>query len=124
LLTQEGSDRAIALDSVTMMGDPFPLSTAFNFSPDRQTRIMIFAVNLNLEPGEDFSSLTAQAEDSQHGIHPLTVEHVGEVPGCDWLTQVNIKLAPELAGLGDVRVSVSLRGVPSNKILVRIEPPQ
>src|SRR5215208_5298067 len=54
LLTEQNSDLAIALDSVTFVRDPFPLTTVFNFSPDHRTRIMLFG-NLNLLPGENAS---------------------------------------------------------------------
>ena len=74
------------------MRDPFPLGTADNFSLDQRTRIMLFAFGLELMPGEDVSVVTAQAEDAEHRIYPLTVEYVGKVPNLDWLTQVNVKL--------------------------------
>ena len=90
-----------------------------NFSLDQRTRIMLFAVGLELMPGEDLSVVTAQAEDSAHRIFPLTVEYVGKVPNFNWLTQVNVRL-PDGLSAGDVLVSVSLRGAISNKSVVRI----
>jgi uncharacterized protein (TIGR03437 family) len=119
LLTEENTDRAIALDSVTFMRDPFPLTTPSNFSLDQRTRIMLFAIGLELMPGEDASVVTAQAEDAEHRIYPLTIEYVGVVPNFDWLTQVNVRLPDGLANVGDVRVSVSLRGAASNKVVIR-----
>ncbi|PYS49944.1 MAG: hypothetical protein DMF68_08625 [Acidobacteria bacterium] len=121
LLTEEGSERAVALDSVTLMRDHFPISTSYNFSADQRTRIMLFAINLELLAGEDVSAVTAQAEDSQHRIYPLTVEYIGKVPGFDWLTQVNVKLSDALANAGDVWLSIGLRGAVSSKVLVRIK---
>jgi len=120
LLTEVNTNRAIALDSVTFIRDPFPLSTFFNFSSDQRTRVMLFATGLELMPGESISVVTAQAEDSAHRIYPLTVEYVGKVPNFDWLTQVNVRLPDGLAGAGDVLVSVSLRGAVSNKVIVGI----
>jgi uncharacterized delta-60 repeat protein len=122
ILTEPNSERAIAFDSVTMMRDPFPISTNQNFSGDQHTRIMLFAINLELQPGEAFSVVTAQAEDSQHRVFPLPVEYVGKVPGFSWLSQVNVRLRDELANAGDVQVSISLRGVASNKALISIKP--
>jgi hypothetical protein len=121
LLTEENSDRAVALDSVTFVRDPFPLMTMHNFSPDQRTRILLFAVNLELTPGEDYSSVTASAEDAAHRIHPLQVESVRKVPPFDWLTQVAIKLPDTIAGAGEVRVSISFRGAASNKALLSIK---
>jgi hypothetical protein len=124
LITEANTNRAIALDSVTMTRDPFSLLTAHNFSSDQRTRIMLFAVNVDLQPGESISAVAAQAEDSQHRITPLAVESVGKVPNLDWLTQINVRLPDELANAGDVFVNISLRGVTSNRALISISPSQ
>jgi Metallo-peptidase family M12B Reprolysin-like len=121
LLTEGNTNRAIALDSVTFMRDPFPLATAYNFSADNRTRIILFAVNLELMAGEDASVVTAQAEAAGHNLYPLKVEYVGKVPNFDWLTQVVIKLPDAIASSGDVWISIRLRGVASNKVLVSIK---
>jgi uncharacterized protein (TIGR03437 family) len=120
LLTEENTNRAIALDSVTIVRDPFPLTTLHNFSLDQRTRIVLFAVGLELMPGEDVSALTAQAEDAGHRIYPLEVEHVAKVPGFNWLTQVNIRLPGNFLNAGDLLVSVTLRGAASNRVVVGI----
>jgi uncharacterized protein (TIGR03437 family) len=123
LLTEENSNRAIALDAVMFVRDPFALTTTYNLGLDPRTRIMLFATGLNLMAGEDTSVVTAQAEDSAHKIYPLVIEYVGKVRGFDWLTQVNIKLPDGLATGGDVLVSVSLRGAASNKVLIGTRAP-
>jgi Metallo-peptidase family M12B Reprolysin-like len=120
LLTEGNTNRAIALDSVTFLRDPFPLATINNFSLDQRTRITLFALGLELLPGEDVSVVTAQAEDAGHKIYPLKVEYVGKVPGFDWLTQVAIRLPDDFLNAGDLLVSVSLRGTVSNKVVVGI----
>jgi glucose/arabinose dehydrogenase len=120
LMTEVGSDRAIAFDSVTMMRDPFPLFTAFNFSSDHRTRIILFALNADLLPGENSSALTAQAEDSILVVYPLTVEFVGKVPGFDSITQIVVKLPESISGNGDVLVNVTLHGKVSNKVRIKI----
>jgi uncharacterized protein (TIGR03437 family) len=124
LMTEDTSPRALALDSVTFLRDPFSTATSLNFSSDHRSRIMLFAANAGLMPGEDISAVTAQAEDSQHRVFPLTVEFVGQVPNFEWLTQINVRLPDELANAGDVRVSISLRGVTSNQALISISPSQ
>jgi hypothetical protein len=121
LLTEESTNRAIALDSVTFMRDPFPLATAYNFSADHRTRLTLFAVNLELMAGEEASVVTAQAEDGGHNFYPLQVEYVGKVPNFDWLTQVVIKLPDAIASSSEVWISIHLRGVASNKVLVSIK---
>lgn len=120
LLTEANTNRAVALDSVTFIRDPFPLTTINNFSLDQRTRVTLFALGLELLPGGDIAVVTAQIEDAEHKIYPLKVEYVGKVPGFDWLTQVVIKLPDDFLKAGDVMVSVSFRGAVSNKALLGI----
>ena len=119
LLTEANTNRAIALDSVTFIRDPFPLTTANNFSLDQRTRITLFALGVTLSSVEDISVLTAQVE-AAGKIYPAKVEYGGKVPGFDWLTQVVIRLPDELLNSGDVLVSISLRGAVSNKVIIGI----
>jgi choice-of-anchor B domain-containing protein len=121
LLTEWNSTRAIALDSVTRTREPFAVESARNFSADGQTRVMLFAANVNLAPGEPQTAVTAQAEDSQNRIYPLAVEYVGAFPGYERVTQVVVILPDELANAGDVSVSLNVRGTPSNKALMKIQ---
>lgn len=120
ILTEENTDQAIALDSVNMLRDPFALTTAFNFSSDQRTRIMFFAINADLLPGENSSAVTCQIEDAQQMNHPATVEFVGKVPDFNWLTEVVIKLPDSLVGNGDVFISITLHGQTSNKARIKI----
>jgi hypothetical protein len=122
LLTQENTARAIALDSVTLMREPFQVEAIHNFSSDQRTRVMLFATHLEFAPGENSSALTVQAEDAQHRVYPLIVEYVGEVPNFYWLTQVVVKLPDQLENAGDVSLSISLRGATSNRALINIKP--
>jgi uncharacterized protein (TIGR03437 family) len=96
--------------------------TAQNFSPDGHARVMLFALNLDLLQTENSSAVTAQAVDSSQRVYTLPVEYVGKVPLFDWLSQVIVKLPGELAGSGDVQVSINLRGATSNKVLLRLKP--
>ena len=105
---------------MTFLRDPFPLAAINNFSLDQRTRITLFAVSLELLPGEDVSVVTAQAEDVGHKIYPLKVEYVGKVPGFDWLTQVVIRLPDDFLNAGDFLLSVNLRGAVSNKAVIGI----
>jgi len=76
---------------------------------------------VELKPGETSAVVTAQAEDSQQRTFPLPVEFVGKVPAHTWLTQINIKLSDEVSNLGDVIVSIRVRGVTSNKVLLNLK---
>ena len=61
LLTEEDSWRAVALDSVTFVRDPFSQINNHNFSSDRRTRIVLFSPNIDLAAGEDRSSASLQS---------------------------------------------------------------
>ncbi|HET9525163.1 MAG TPA: PQQ-dependent sugar dehydrogenase [Pyrinomonadaceae bacterium] len=121
IVTETNSDLAIALDSVTMMRDPFPLTTLFNLSTDGRTRLMLFVMNLDLLAGENSSAVTARAEDAALNVFPLTVQFVGKVPNFDWLTQVVVRLPDNTPTAQPIFVSVSLRGQTSNKARVRMQ---
>ncbi|HEX8494382.1 MAG TPA: hypothetical protein VF658_16170 [Pyrinomonadaceae bacterium] len=121
IITEGITDRAIALNAATFVRDPFTVITERNFGADKRTRVMLFAINLDLLPGENASAVTAQAESPTLGSRPLPVEYVGKVPGFSWLTQVNVILPGELANAGDVWVSLRLRGVTSNKARINIK---
>lgn len=120
LATEEGSDIAVALNSVTLFRDPFPLTDPFNFSSDNRTRVMLFATSLMLAVNEDASSITARAEDAQLNIYPLTVEFAGAVPGFSWLTEVVVVLPGNLPAGQSVSISVTWHGQTSNKARIRI----
>ncbi|HKR00589.1 MAG TPA: hypothetical protein VJT09_07940 [Pyrinomonadaceae bacterium] len=122
LITEEGSERAVALDSVTWLR-LFPLETIHNFSQDNRARIVLFLSSVQLSQGETSSIVTAQAEDGRQVIYPLAVEYVGKVPNFDWLTQVIVRPPEELKDGEELTVSVSVRGVSSNKALLNIKPP-
>jgi len=122
LLGYETPEYAIALDSVTMIGEPFTISNPNNFSTDQRTRISLFAVNVELGPGETSSIITAQAEDSLGQVFPLTVEYFGAVPNFGWLKQLNVKLPDQIANRVEVRVSVTVRGTTSNNVIIKVAP--
>jgi hypothetical protein len=121
LISEVGSDTAIALDSVTFIRDPFPLTDLFNFSADKRTRLMLFGMNMQLMAGENSSAVTARAEDAALNVYPLTVEFVGQVPGFDWLTQIVARLPDNTPTGQTLFVSATLRGKTTNKVRVRVQ---
>ena len=120
LITEEDSDIAVALDSVSMVRDPFSLTSPFFISTHR-TRLMLFGVNLDLLPSENAVAVTARAEDALQNIFPLTVEFVGKVPGFDWLTEIVVRLPDNTPANQPIFVSVTLRGQTSNKVRIRMK---
>src|SRR5438309_6942912 len=93
LISQPDSTRAIALEATTFTKEPFSPTPLSRFhDPDPRTRILLFALNLSLQPGEDLSAVTADAEDVAHRHYSLRVEFVREVPGQVRMRQVTLRL--------------------------------
>ncbi|MDX6306821.1 MAG: hypothetical protein QOI77_3790 [Blastocatellia bacterium] len=122
LLTEEGANRALALDSVTFKADPFPVRTSNNFSPDQTTRLMLLSANLDLQPGDDRSIVSAQADDGKGHTYPLDVEWVGRLPSFDWITVVIAKLPDQLIGTDQALISVTAHNQSSNQVSVSLSP--
>jgi len=121
IVTEPNTDSAVALESVWLMRDPFPLTTPFNLSADGRTRLSLFVMNLDLQAGENASSVTARLEDAALKPYPLTVETVAKVPRFEWLTQVIVRLPNDTPTAQTLLVSVSLRGQTSNKARIRMK---
>src|SRR6266480_319626 len=115
LLTQTNSSRAIAIESVTSRSEPFPPTEPILFGTDNRTRVMLFATNLTLNPGENASAVTGDAEDAAHAHYPLTVEYVGAVTGFEWMSSVVVRLNDSLGDVGDVLVGITIHGATSNR---------
>jgi hypothetical protein len=122
LLADDITGRASAVDSVTLMREPFSVTSPQNFfSSDQRTRVTLFGYNLELKNGEDLSAITVQVEDSQHKVQVLPVETAEEVPNFNWIKGVTVKLPDELRGSGEVFVKIGLRGVLSNQVALSIK---
>ena len=127
LLSESASTRAIAFESVTMKAEPFPLTASVPFSSDTRTRIVIFAMNLDLlapygssTSAEGTSAFTADAQDVSGKRYPLRVEHVGQVPGFPGITMIIVRLADDMGDVGDVLLGLNLHGMSSNRVRVAI----
>lgn len=120
LISHTDSTRAISFDSVTHRREPFSKTTQIKFGTDHATRIMLFAMNLNLQPGETATAVTADAEDAAHNIYPLLVESVAKVDNQPWATSIIVRLDANLPETGDVLVRIKYRGVASNRVRVGI----
>lgn len=120
LLTKTGSTRAVAVESVTRVEEPFAPDAILPLGSDNRTRIMLFANNLSLLPSETAADVTASAEDGDHLHYPLTVEHVGDVDGASGVTSVIVRLNDNLGDVGDVLIGITLRGATSNRVRVGI----
>lgn len=120
LISEETSTRAVAVDSVTRKHEPFSTTSAVQWGSDNRTRIMIFAMGLNVVPGEGATAVTADAEDGARHIHHLAVEYVGPVPKQEWISSIVLRLDDQLGDAGDVLVGISYHGTLSNRVRVGI----
>jgi len=120
LISHPDSTRALAFESVTRQREPFTTAVQVKYGSDSVTRIMLFAMNLQLQAGETASAITADAEDASHSTYPLTVEHVDSVPDQPWATSMVVRLADNLPQEGDVLVRITYRGIASNRVRVGI----
>lgn len=119
LVTEQDTDRAIALNAVTLFRDPFPLIDPFNLSTDSRTRVMMFAVNVPLGTNEGASSITARGEDPQMNVYPLIVEYAGLVPGFEWLTEIVIVMPGNFPAGQDMFVTVTWHSQTGNKARIK-----
>lgn len=115
VLTEPNSTRAIAVDSVAKMRDPFTINSPGLVGSDRRTRVIFFVLNLDLLAGEGAKALSVDAEDGAGKKYELTVEDVRDVPGFEGVKQLTVLLDPALDNVGDVLVRVNLHGVASNR---------
>jgi uncharacterized protein (DUF1800 family) len=125
LITHPTSTRAVALESPSLKAEPFSLSATIPFGTDARTRIMVFALNLDLLVGEGANAFSADVEDSSRKTYPLKVEYVGPVPGFEGVTGIIVRLSDQLAAVnngdvGDVLLRVNLHGVASNRVRIAI----
>ncbi|HZG53252.1 MAG TPA: LpqB family beta-propeller domain-containing protein [Pyrinomonadaceae bacterium] len=123
LLTEQGTGRAVALDSVALMRDPLPVYTDKNFSSDRHTRVLLFVGNLDPAAAlETKSPVEVRFTDAQQRVYALRPEGAWATPGLAGVTQLTVRLPDELAAGGDVQVSITAGGAASNSAPLRIEP--
>jgi len=120
LISHADSTRAIAFESVTRQREPFTTAAQLKFGLDSATRIMLFAMNLQLQPDETASAVSADAEDASHAIYNLTVEYVDNVPDQSWAASVVLRLPENLPEAGDVLVRIKYHGIESNRVRVGI----
>jgi hypothetical protein len=72
--------------------------------------------------GDTLAQTTVEAVDSHGIVVQLPVEFVGAVPATDELVALIVRLPAELS-IGDASISISVRGLRSNNIMVSIRAP-
>lgn len=110
----------MAVESVTRVEEPFFPDAILPLGSDNRTRVMLFANNVSLLPGETVADVTASAEDGNHMSYPLIVEHISDVAGASGVTAIVLRLNDDLGDVGDVLVGITLRGATSNRARIGI----
>ncbi|HEX8174173.1 MAG TPA: choice-of-anchor B family protein [Pyrinomonadaceae bacterium] len=112
--------QAVALDSMLLMRDPFPVvntTNLLNAGTDKNTRVTLFMTDLYLAQGETASSVTVSLVDSDNQVFDLAAEAVR--PNFDFV-QVVFRLPDNLAQ-GKCTVKVKAHGQESNIGTFRIK---
>jgi outer membrane protein assembly factor BamB len=119
ILAEEGTNNAVALDSVTFVRGPFRSSNPNNFSLDQRTRLILFTSSLGLTQS-DLSDPTALVVEVA-GFN-LPVENVGAlaIPGPSG-SYIVVRL-PANVPTGLLELRVKLRGVTSDAKTLNISP--
>ncbi len=118
MFTEEGTNNAAAVNSVTLIRGPFQVLDRHNFSIDGHARLTLFTANLNIITGgfPPPSTLSVQA----NGID-LPVERYGQVTGVPNMDYIIVRL-PDGLPSGNLSLTITLRGVPSAPTILPIAP--
>lgn len=123
LLEQFGTvpNLASAVDSILLLRDPFPVlngTNPLNPTSDKNTRVLIFLSNFQLEPGETASSVVVNLVGSDNHSFDVPAEDVRFLSSSS-ITQVMFRLPNGLA-IGESTLTVKARGQVSNAGIIRI----
>ncbi len=114
-------NQAAALESVLFLRDPFPVVNSGNFftpGTDRNTRVVIFATNLQLTQDETSSSVVVNLVDTNNQSYDIPAEDVRPVPNFNF-TQVIFRLPTNLP-VGTCTIKVKAHAQVSNSGTMRI----
>ena len=115
------TDQAAALDSILFIRDPFPVvngANVLNRSADSNTRLLIFAINVQLQAGEPSSAVVVNLVDAKNQSIDVVAEDVRAVPNTN-LTQVMFRLPNNLA-IGTCTIKIKAQNHVSNSGTIRI----
>ena len=125
LLIDETTGRALALDSMITMRDPFSTLEPNYFSTDdKRRRVALFVWRLGLLPSDTAANVAVTAHDGVGGIYTLTVEHMSAFTQVDGVTAIVVRLPDTVIGAPrDLFFKVQLRGPASNEAIIKIAAP-
>jgi len=114
-------NQVAALDATSHLRDPFRVVSLPDWlaaGPDRNTRVVLFARNLELDPGEAAANVLIFLRGSNDQFQVVSAEDVRPVPNTD-LTQVVFRL-PDNLPPGSCTVRINTHGLDSNSGTIRI----
>ncbi len=125
LLDQSGpnANQAAAFESLMFVRDPFRVISPYewwNLGADRNTRVIVFATNLTLNPGETAADVIVTLVDSTSQTHNIAAEDVRTMPGSDF-PQVRFRL-PNGLPAGNCTIVIKAHSQTSNTGVFRIAP--
>ncbi len=123
ILDESGPDanQAAAFDSLLFLRDPFHVQSIadwLDLGPDGNTRVTVFAGNLQLNQGETASVVVVSLVDANDQTFDVPAEDVRRVPNFSF-TQVEFRLPNNLAA-GVWMVTIKAHGQISNTGTIRI----
>jgi len=123
ILDESGPDanQTAALDSLLFVRDPFHIQSVaswLDLGADRNTRVTIFAANLQLNQGETATAVVINLIDANNQSFEVAAEDVRLVPNFD-LAQIVFRL-PDSLSAGACSVTVKAHGQVSNAGIIRI----
>jgi Calx-beta domain len=125
LLEESGpsANQAAALDALFFFRDPLRVVSIpewFPTGPDRNTRVMFFVKNLQLNPGEPSSAVVVRLRNSNFQLIDVPAVDVRSVPNVDF-TQVIMRV-PDNLPPGAYSVTIRAHSRSSNTGTIRIAP--
>ena len=124
LLEENGpaANQVSALDSMMMLRDPFTILHPSNLrnQSDPNTRVVVFALNLDMQTGELPGAVTVNLTDANGVSFNVPAEDVHSMPGFTF-KQVIFRLPNNLAP-GTTQVRLTAHNISSNTGTIRIKP--
>jgi len=114
--------QAAAVDSILFMRDPFRVTSVedwFPLGPDRNTRVLLFLTNFQLNQGDTASSVVVNLTDSNGAVHDIPAEDVRPVANTPFM-QVMFRL-PDGLPSGTCTVRIKAHSQVGNKGTFRIQ---
>ncbi|MEO6393047.1 MAG: DUF1800 family protein, partial [Pyrinomonadaceae bacterium] len=116
LLSEIGSTRAFVPRLRTKQAPLAPVVV----QPGDDSRVTLYAVNMELLKGEGATAFRAFVEDANRRQVYVTVESVKPTAEREWVYEIVLRLKGEIGNVGDVLVGVTWRGMISNRVRLAI----